>query len=63
MTALPPGPFTYVNIGPADKPMGHGHVYLRDANGRNIGVCWGRPEEKIALAEMICTAREKVAPK
>lgn len=29
------------------------HVYLVDANGRKIAAIWGKPDEKIATAEMI----------
>ena len=58
--SLPPLPLSYENVGPISKEMGHGHVYLLDANGRKIGVFWGKPDEKIALAELICGAADKV---
>lgn len=54
---MPPGPFTYETIGPRTRSLGNGHVYILDANGRKIASMWGKPAEKLALAELICNAR------
>ena len=55
--ALPPGPWTWQTTAPPDRPDGSGHVYLRDSTGRRIASIWGRPAEKVAIAEMITEAR------
>lgn len=60
---LPPQPFNYETTYPVGKfrhPLGNGHVYLVDGNGRKIASLWGKPEEKIALAKMIVNARNTV---
>jgi hypothetical protein len=59
--ALPPGPWTWTDNGPVDRPLGTGFVYLHDATGRKIGTVWGTPEEKVAIANLICEAREGIA--
>jgi len=56
---LPPGPWTWQDYGLVERPMGHGFVYLLDANGRKIGTFWGKPEEKVATAEFVVEAREQ----
>jgi hypothetical protein len=58
--ALPPGPWTWTDNGPIDRPLGTGFVYLHDATGRRIGTVWGTPAEKVAIANMICETREQV---
>lgn len=55
---LPPGPWSWEDNGLAGRPLGHGHVYLLDRNGRKIAAIWGRPEEKIAIADFIVEARD-----
>lgn len=55
---LPPLPFSYLTNAPEGAGDGVGHVYLLDANGRKIGALWGKPSEKIALAELICDASD-----
>ncbi|MBX3579972.1 MAG: hypothetical protein KF723_22440 [Rhizobiaceae bacterium] len=57
---LPPGPWSWEDNAPADRPLGSGFVYILDANGRKIGTVWGRPEEKIAVADLIVEARDQV---
>jgi len=59
--ALPPAPWGWECNGPAGSPMGSGFVYLLDANGRKIGTVWGRPAEKVALADMITAAPDMLA--
>ncbi len=56
--ALPPGPWTWTDNGPIGRPFGTGFVYLHDATGRKIGTVWGTPTEKVAIANMICDARD-----
>jgi hypothetical protein len=58
---LPPGPWTWTDNGPVDRPLGTGFVYLHDATGRKIGTVWGTPGEKVAIANLICDAREGTA--
>jgi hypothetical protein len=53
---LPPRPWTYVSNTREGQHMGKGFVYLLDAKGRKIGTVWGTPDEKIAVAEMVCDA-------
>jgi hypothetical protein len=55
---LPPFPWTYVTNSVVGRHPGSGNVYLVDANGRKIAALYCAPEEKIALAEFICTASE-----
>ena len=31
------------------------HLYLIDATGRKIAAIWGKPDEKRATAELICS--------
>lgn len=65
MSDLPPGPYTYEIItakATTGQPIGNGHVYITDATGRKIASIWGKPAEKMALAELICNARDKAAP-
>jgi hypothetical protein len=57
--ALPPGPWTWTDNGPIDRPLGTGFVYLHDATGRRIGTVWGTPAEKVAIANLICEARDQ----
>ena len=56
--ALPPGPFAYMTTAPAGEHEGRGHVYIIDATGRKIGVCWGPPDTKLATVRMIIRARD-----
>lgn len=55
---LPPLPWSYSTNAPAGQHEGKGFVYLLDANGRKIGTVWGKPDEKLAVAELICDASE-----
>ena len=55
---LPPGPFSYETVGPINRPDGYGHVYILDADGRKIASLWGKPAEKMALADLIIAARD-----
>jgi hypothetical protein len=59
---LPPRPWTYETNAPAGGHDGKGFVYLLDANGRKIGTVWGTPDEKLAVAELVCDASEAVEP-
>ncbi len=56
---LPPGPFEYETTAPLDDHHGKGHVYIVDANGRKIASIWGKPDEKLALKDLILEARER----
>lgn len=56
---LPPLPFTYETLSKPGAHPGSGVVNLVDGNGRKIGVLWGTPDEKIALAELICDASDR----
>jgi hypothetical protein len=58
---LPPGPFLYETTADLDGHHGKGHVYIVDANGRKIGVLWGKPQEKMAMKDMILGARKRFA--
>ena len=58
MSDLPPGPFSYMVYG----ETGNGHMHIIDANGRKIAAVWGKPAEKIALAELIIKARDAAEP-
>lgn len=58
-TYLPKGPWTYETTGPVDN-LGCGHVYVIDAAGRKIMSLWGKPDEKLAMAELIIHARSRV---
>lgn len=62
MKHLPPGPYAFHTTALPGQPIGNGHVYLVDANGRRIASIWGKGEEKIALVEMIIAASETVKP-
>jgi hypothetical protein len=56
---LPPFPWTYLTNSIVGKHPGSGNVYLVDANGRKIAALYCSPEEKIALAEFICSMSER----
>lgn len=47
-----PRPWSWISVGA--KASGGCHVYLTDANGRKIGVIWGKGAEKIATIQKIC---------
>ena len=53
---LPPGPYAMATTQPDN--WGAGHVYLRDANDRNIASIWGKPDEKMALINFIIEAEK-----
>lgn len=59
--ALPPGPFGFETTARPDEHIGTGHVYIIDATGRKIATVWGSKENKIALAEMIIEARDRIS--
>jgi hypothetical protein len=60
-TDLPPLPWSYSTNAPIGTHDGKGFVYLLDANGRKIGTVWGRPQEKLAIAELICDVSEEAS--
>ena len=62
MKKLPEGPFSYLITAQRGAHEGSGHVYIIDANERKIASVWGKPEEKLALAELIIDARARVVP-
>jgi len=49
-----PGPLDWLSIS-ASGGTGF-HLYLTDSNGRKIGVCWGKAEEKVANANLFTAA-------
>lgn len=55
---LPPGPWSYETNAAVGAHDGTGFVYILDGNGRKIGTCWGRPDEKLATARLIIRARD-----
>lgn len=59
-TNLPPLPWSYETNAAAGKHEGTGFVYLLDANGRKIGTVWGKPDEKLAVIEVIINASDKL---
>jgi hypothetical protein len=59
MKHLPPLPYSYETNAPEGVHEGKGFVYLLDADGRKIGTVWGKPDEKLALATLICDASDK----
>lgn len=58
---LPPGPYQFLTTARDGDHLGVGHVYVTDATGRKIASCWGSPDEKLALADLIIKARDKVS--
>jgi hypothetical protein len=58
---LPPLPWSWEDQGFVGRPLGHGFIYLLDANGRKIGTFWGKPAEKVAIANLVVEASERVA--
>ncbi len=56
---LPPLPWSYQTSAAAGTHEGNGFVYLLDANGRRIATLWGKPAEKLAVAELVCDASDK----
>lgn len=60
MKNLPPLPWSYSTNAPAGVHEGKGFVYLLDADGRKIGTVWGKPDEKLAVAEVICDAGDRL---
>lgn len=60
MTIAKPAPLPWDWVTNSD---GTGHVYLIDATGRKIGVIWGKPDEKVATADLIleCCNERSVA--
>lgn len=53
---LPPLPYSYLTN--SGGPGQVGFVYILDANGRKIASIWGKPTEKVAVAELICDASD-----
>jgi hypothetical protein len=55
---LPPLPWSY-QIVSARGSDNIGFIYIVDANGRKIASLWGKPDEKEAMAELICDASDR----
>lgn len=55
---LPPLPWSYETNARVGEHEGSGFVYLLDASGRKIGTVWGKPDEKLAIVELICDAAD-----
>ncbi len=53
ISQLPPGPFRWTTTAYPGDHDGIGHVYLHDRIGRKIASIWGKPDEKVALANFI----------
>lgn len=58
---MAPTPWGWEDQGFVGRPMGHGFVYLLDANGRKIGTAWGKPAEKVVFANMATAAPDLYA--
>lgn len=56
---LPPLPYSFQVISTYGGQAGF--VYILDANGRKIASLWGKPDEKTAMAELICDASDAAA--
>ncbi len=54
---LPPGPYQYETTAPVGEHHGKGHVYIVDATGKKLCSVWGAPDVKMAIADLIITAR------
>lgn len=59
--ALPALPWSYETNAADGKHEGSGFVYIVDANGKKIGTVWGPPDQKLAVAEAICDASDRLA--
>ena len=58
---IPPGPFNYETTVPDfNDHHGFGHLYIIDANGRKIAALWGKPDEKLAMKDLILNARDEM---
>jgi hypothetical protein len=55
---LPAGPFTYRTTAPQGEHDGKGSVHIKDASGRVIAAIYGKPDEKLAIAELLIDARD-----
>lgn len=53
LDTLPPGPFRWTTTAAPGDHDGNGHVYLCDRSGRKIASIWGKPAEKVSLANFI----------
>jgi hypothetical protein len=53
---LPPLPWSYQVISAYSGKTGF--IYILDADGRKIASLWGKPDEKDAMAELICDASD-----
>lgn len=54
---LPIGPYQYETVRAMNSAHeGSGHVYILDKDGRKIASMWGKPHEKMALAQLIIDA-------
>jgi hypothetical protein len=58
---LPEGPFEYQTTAREGDHHGKGHVYIIDRTGRKIASLWGKPQEKMAMAQFIIDASERLA--
>ena len=54
--SLPPGPYEYITTADLNDHHGMGHVYLVDTTGKKIASIWGKPDQKLALVDMIICA-------
>jgi hypothetical protein len=56
-----PAPLPYqIEISSTPSNNGHYHLYLIDANGRRIAAIWGREKEKMATAERLVDAANRL---
>jgi hypothetical protein len=56
---LPALPWSYEITALEGEHEGAGHVYIVDATGRKIASIWGKPDEKIAVVQLIMDAAVK----
>jgi hypothetical protein len=54
---LPPLPWSYQIVTAYTGSIGF--IYIVDATGRKIASLWGKPQEKEAMAELICDASDR----
>lgn len=57
---LPAGPYQMLVTATINEHQGSRHVYVIDGTGRKIASIWGKQDEKLAIADLLISAREGV---